>query len=614
MPAARKETNPETIALFEMASWSSRVGWPVKSLPECFETIEHVTAVARNKSKRGTPFMALAEISGALSFFHFPCIDPLPGNRFAGHSHSPVAIRFFNDDTQIISAGASDHCLIQWRHFLVSSAHHQDVQSFLDSLCPNQPSQMQITNGDIASSMLAPTKWRPSSKIFQEATQAPNFVFQLEHVYGYRGHDMKGNLLFLHRKNGSSELTWDGHILYHVAGVAVIHNTKHNLQRRLVDLGLKSITSQALSPDALRVGTGEGGDNPAVVVWRASDGLITNRFQGFHKHGVVAICFSVSQGSGHVMTVGGDEFHKLALYDLDDTVAASKGAQPIAWRAGGPTDIISIGCYEVDKEDVYVTIGVRHIRCWRLQVSLDSGNQCTLEYDKADFFDFESYLTFVCVTFAHDLVVIGADNGSIYLMSGNRIVSVFTGAHQGLGGIGVPVLDLDIISDELVSCGSDGKIKFWKFTSKDYQVQLTEQEGGLDIRDFMKQAKNKNQVVSSAHAFHPPAQKELVSSVRSVKCIPGLQDPDDLQMLIGTGSNEIVLSSRQSRKHNIIMQGHHGGVINAVAAHPSKMLFVTGLITHPDPLQSTSHTPPPFSSFTTPAPLFPLLLVPPAAR
>ena len=65
------------------------------------------------------------------------------------------------------------------------------------------------------------------------------------------------------------------------------------------------------------------------------------------------------------MTVGGDEFHKLALYDLDDTVAASKGAQPIAWRAGGPTDIISIGCYEVDKEDVYVTIGVRHIRCWR---------------------------------------------------------------------------------------------------------------------------------------------------------------------------------------------------------------------------------------------------------
>ena len=92
------------------------------------------------------------------------------------------------------------------------------------------------------------------------------------------------------------------------------------------------------------------------------------------------------------------------------------------------------------------------------------------------------------------------------------------------------------------------------------------------------------------------------------------QDPDDLQMLIGTGSNEIVLSSRQSRKHNIIMQGHHGGVINAVAAHPSKMLFVTGLITHPDPLQSTSHTPPPFSSFTTPAPLFPLLLVPPAAR
>ena len=122
-----------------------------------------------------------------------------------------------------------------------------------------------ITTGDSASSMLAPLKWKPTRQLFETVSQAPGLVLQLEHVYGYRGHDMKGNILFLHRKDANTDVAWSGEILYHIGGVAVIHQIYTN-QQRLVQLGMGSIISQSLSGDALRVVTGEAGENPAVAV------------------------------------------------------------------------------------------------------------------------------------------------------------------------------------------------------------------------------------------------------------------------------------------------------------------------------------------------------------
>lgn len=578
LPAPRRETNQEIIAGLEMGSWNSKVGWPVKSLQECFDSTQHVTAASTSHSNQ---LIAVGDISGSISVCHFPCIDPLPGNKFGGHSHSPIAVKFQNHDKQILSAGRSDNCLIQWRHFLTPPSYDWEVSSLLDSVRLHVMSEDKVTAGDTGASMLAPLRWKPTRKVFEMATLAPSFVLELEHVYGYRGHDMKGNILFLHRKNVSPEILWSGEILYHIAGVAVIHQIYTN-QQRLVQLGMKSIISQALSEDALRVVTGEAGDDPAVVVWRSSDGLIMNRFEGFHKNGVVAVCFSISESGSRIMTIGCDEFHKIAIYELSDTTATPGEKMPLAWRTGGPSDILAVGCHQVNGTDIYVTVGARHVRSWTVE-KLETETKTTFElnYTKASFGQYDKYVTFTCVTFAEGLVVIGTDNGSIYFMQHNCIVKVIECAHASSGTIGVPVLDLDFVVDssQIVSAGADGKVTFWNLNAKGEQVEVTRKEGAYDIGEISRRAKNLNQVEGSIHAFSPVPDVEIPLRVKSAKCLMTKgrdSSADEMQVLMGTRSNEIILRGSVSKKQTILMQGHLGGTVTAVAAHPSKLLFASG--------------------------------------
>jgi len=579
----RRETNQQIISTLELESWTSRVGWPVKILSECFESIQHVAAVARSQSNQ---LIVMAHFSGSLAVCHFPCPEGLPGNQFDGHSHSPVAVQFSNNDRQIVSAGGTDRCVIQWRHFFNPPTYHPELTSILGSVGMHTIAEQDVSTGDTASSMLAPLKWKPTRKVFETATQAPSFVFQLEHAYGYRGHDMKGNVVFLHRKNAGKDLAWTGEILYHIAGVAVIYNIHAN-QQRLVQLGMKSIISQALSEDALRVATAEAGEDPAVVVWRSTDGLVMNRFQGFHKNGVVAVCFAISvELGGRIMTVGGDEFHKIAVYDLTDTIATSKDHKPLVWRSGGSSDILAVGCYQENGQDVFVTVGKGHIRSWTVtRPDLESPYQ--LVYQRAFFGEFDSCVTFTCVIFVKSLVVMGADNGSIYLMSNDHIISVVECAHNSAGTLGVPVLDLDLfpdpISDQIVSSGSDGKVTFWNLSSSDDKAKLTKKDEQFDIGEICKRAKNLNQNEGSIHGFIPVPNIEIALTVKSVKCllvpksliVPTGSSDNETLVLMGTGCNEIVLREFTSKKQKLVMQGHLGGSVKGVAAHPNSLIFAT---------------------------------------
>jgi WD40 repeat protein len=242
----------------------------------------------------------------------------------------------------------------------------------------------------------------------------------------------------------------------------------------------------------------------------------------------------------------------------------------------------------VDGHDVFVSVGAQHIRSWTVQVrKLDkdgiplSQQHHELQYKKVYFGNFNKYVTFTCLTFAKTLVVIGAEDGSIYLMSNDRIVNVVEFAHQSSPITGLPVLDLDYCSDKVISAGSDGKVAFWDLkdlTADDNQAMLIRREGTYDIGEIAKRSKNLNQVEASVHAFTPKPNFDFPVSVKSVKCLAGQssdgKSTDEMQILMGTGSNEIILRSSRLNQ-SILMQGHLGGCVTSVAAHPSKLIFAT---------------------------------------
>ena len=89
-----------------------------------------------------------------------------------------------------------------------------------------------------------------------DADEAPYNSLQLEHAYGYRGHDRRNNLLY----------TAEGHIVYMVAAIGVVY-TK-TAMRSTYSMHTDDIISIAMHPDKRIVATGQVGKVPLIQVCR----------------------------------------------------------------------------------------------------------------------------------------------------------------------------------------------------------------------------------------------------------------------------------------------------------------------------------------------------------
>jgi hypothetical protein len=59
-----------------------------------------------------------------------------------------------------------------------------------------------------------PSDYKPSKR----DGAAPDATLELQHVYGYRCHDVRSNLW----------CTFDGNLAYHAAGVGIVHDITNN--------------------------------------------------------------------------------------------------------------------------------------------------------------------------------------------------------------------------------------------------------------------------------------------------------------------------------------------------------------------------------------------------
>ena len=100
----------------------------------------------------------------------------------------------------------------------------------------------------IFASKLAPKNYLPPSDYRRpaDADEAPNCSLQLEHAYGYRGHDTRNNLFY----------TQSGDLVYMVGSTGIVMNIAQNSQK-FFNGHTDDIVCLDLSPDGTTVCSGQ---------------------------------------------------------------------------------------------------------------------------------------------------------------------------------------------------------------------------------------------------------------------------------------------------------------------------------------------------------------------
>nr|XP_046163640.1 echinoderm microtubule-associated protein-like 5 isoform X2 [Oncorhynchus gorbuscha] len=346
---------------------------------------------------------------------------------------------------------------------------------------------------------------------------APNCHLRLEWVYGYRGHQCRNNLYYTAAKE----------IVYFVAGVGVVYNTREHKQKFYLGHN-DDIISLALHPERVLVATGQVGKEPYICVWDSYTVQTVSILKDTHTHGIACLAFDLDGQC--LVSVGLDSKNTICVWD---------------WRRGkvlaaapGHTDRIFDISWDLYQPSKLVSCGVKHIKFWSL-----CGNALTPK--RGVFGKTGDLQTILCLACARDEVTYsGALNGDIYVWKGINLIRTVQGAH------GSGIFSMNACEEGFATGGRDGCVRLWDLNFKPITViDLRETDQGYKV------ARGEN-------------SRGL--SVRSV-CWRGDH------ILVGTQDSEIFEVVVHDRtKPFLIMQGHCEGELWALAVHPTKPLAMTG--------------------------------------
>nr|XP_040055346.1 echinoderm microtubule-associated protein-like 5 isoform X5 [Gasterosteus aculeatus aculeatus] len=338
---------------------------------------------------------------------------------------------------------------------------------------------------------------------------APNCHLRLEWVYGYRGHQCRNNLYYTAAKE----------IVYFVAGVGVVYNTREHKQKFYLGHN-DDIISLALHPERVLVATGQVGKEPYICVWDSYTVQTVSILKDVHSHGIACLAFDLEGQC--LVSVGLDSKNTICVWD---------------WRRGkvlaaapGHTDRIFDISWDLYQPSKLVSCGVKHIKFWSL-----CGNALTPK--RGVFGKTGDLQTILCLACAKDEVTYsGALNGDIYVWKGINLMKTVQGAH------GSGIFSMNVCEEGFATGGRDGCVRLWDLNFKPITL--------IDLRETDQGYKG--------------------LSVRSV-CWRGDH------ILVGTQDSEIFEVVVHDRtKPFLIMQGHCEGELWALAVHPTKPLAMTG--------------------------------------
>jgi hypothetical protein len=205
----------------------------------------------------------------------------------------------------------------------------------------------------------------------------PVCSLELDWVHGFRGHDCRNNISYIHSSDSSV------HAAFTAAGVSIVQTTDTSSQSFSSHQYFFAEHSDdivchdtcVLHDGTRLIATGEVGRSPVIHVYKWNPADCTFEalacMKGYFGKAVVQICFSKTQDkeSGgnpwkglKLFAVGAD--YKVAVYNVDQS--NSKKFGKMLASAQGPKGKVFHCCASLKRDD-FMTTGEKHIIAWQMK-------------------------------------------------------------------------------------------------------------------------------------------------------------------------------------------------------------------------------------------------------
>lgn len=265
---------------------------------------------------------------------------------------------------------------------------------------------------------------------------APDKGLALDWVYGYRGFDAFGNLVY----------NTKGQCVYPIAGVVVVYDAKTHTQSHylghnndIVCLAQNPANKDIIATGQVATITDGLATHPHVCVFNSvtkQEWILKSNGTNLRR-AVRSVAFSAD--GKYLATVGQDDNQMVTVWDWEKKV-------PIASDKGGTDKIFQVKWNHVaGKQSEFCTVGVKHVFLWAFDGAKVTKKRASLGGKYA-------LQTFYSVAFSQKgAACVGARDGSIYAFVDGTCKATVANAHAG------GVLCVDYYPEGLVTGGEDGK-------------------------------------------------------------------------------------------------------------------------------------------------------------
>ncbi|KAL8597080.1 hypothetical protein ACOMHN_057569 [Nucella lapillus] len=355
----------------------------------------------------------------------------------------------------------------------------------------------------------------PSQSYVDVEGKKPQQRLKLEWVYGYRGRDVRQNLVVLPNT---------GEVVYFVAAVVILYDRQTHTQKHYTG-HTEEVTCLALHPTNPYVASGQLA-GPALEEATTKDPVVLGCFYPFDPN---------------ILITFGKHPHLLFFLPLSSSPPPPLPSHNLSSFFQTTNDPVVMGCFYPFDPKILITFGKQHLYFWSIFWSNVDGR--IMRDKKSGVFEGEipNFVTSVCFTPSHD-VITGDSSGSIIVWSPDEgdIFRINYHASQPMTYAHTKsVSSLVLLADGVLLSGGGEEVKAWD-SRKSFQLLLARE------------------------------LPEVYGAVRQlVSLSTGVEGP----VLVGT-SKDFILEGTLRSVFRPMVQGHSEEVW-AVKSHPKEDSFFT---------------------------------------